>query len=1685
MSEPTPSGSTSFDLRAVPKFDGTDYDWYKKRLQLFRKRNEGKVQPNEWAAIVIENIHGEPVNLLKHLTADQLFASDGLDTIINILDAKYTKDSFDTAVDAMRCFLDCSRNASESFEDYISRFHLICEKLVASKFTLDNRMKCTHLLLRSNLNSTQLSSVYGNLNTLEQNGKDIWNPEVVLSCIRRVLATTTISLSQASPNASDPSVFYSSAKSKGKNRGKWHNRDTSYPSTSTYHDSDQYSGFYGSYMYGSKGKGKGKRGSSKSNYRYRSKSRGFYRSKSPSHTSRRSNAKLAFPEDTSMSNTSFIGVNFPSTCLNVGDQMDHELFYTSGIIDTGCVQPICSEKFVRGYIKYLRSHGYDESIELVPSDKHFYFADGKFKKCQFSVILPVWFNSRKRKILVYVFKHSNIGLLLHLGFLTGSESTIHFTESGDCRMVVDSERLHIALPRDRLNNLVYPLYDQSLYAVSGIPAHTTIEDEPIPDFSVPETDHDNLANIDGFSFAVKPGVIQTHSLPDHVLRKLETPEEVLKNHLKFHHISPEKLFIRYRQAGCDPSVRKTIDDVISKCDICIATKKPNLRNITGGIISTETNQVASMDLCFVGDTNLIVCHLQDAHSGFSVAKVISSKQAKNVLSVLFLWHRTFGGPPLILHSDCGGEFINQLLYQYCSRFDVKFTTSLPYTPEQNSLIERRHAVLKNSYVKILLQHFRDYGTEFDSQSVLDECLFAINTTPGQSGFSPFNIAFGRFACVGLNLYDGKPTQTTKKESYHKELSDQLTLIENIRQSVTAYLSSSKLQDALRHRIRTNDTVFSPGDSVLLYKRVGVNKPVELCGPYEVLAYKGANKWLLEKGNSIIKADAKAMTRGGYSKNPLELPVTYTADDGTHTVRSSTHIDSQSHAEASPSSSTSIHVPTASKNPIFRGSEPSHSILHPSESASTNSEQQNIFAPANPNKRFRFSMPRSRTRTRFSPPEIRYYDPEANDVYMDVPSNDVEMRDPSYAQKRTHSSVAPRLSSDSIESVTSPERKRIIVPVQPNTPEKPESPSIPSTTIALEPSSTLPTQAIEPPRFSENRAEFTPDRVSEPNQVSEPRQSSLGNESNTDNSSLDYSMELTVCPNCGIEIENCDEMIRTHLELFCKNRSTSVSMVNEVMPIKLTEIDTSSQTDKGMRSVTSQDLKVYKYEFDTAKKKELDSWAETGSYTLEKYDPSIHDHANKVSSRWICTWKKTDVQNVVVPKARLVLRGFEDLDNSLRTDAPTLSSLCFRLICLWSVQHSFAIKSLDIRTAYLQGNHYSDDRVVYAIPPSDVHELIGTDSDIILRAHRAIYGLRDAPRQWHNTLKEFFLTLGLKQCDSDKSVFIYMPHSTVEGIIGIHVDDLLFCGNSQFHDTVIQRLLARFKCGKVFADEFSYTGVDLKTLSNGTIFLSQSKYAASIQPMPIPSGKPTDPISPSVTTDFRKLVGNLAWISQRSRPDLAYAVNHLATIQSSATVDDVKLINKVQRRALTDKDVGIYLNKHGPHAFFLLYTDASLGKEAKHNSQGGMLLFMASYCTYRRVYSLSLLDWFSRKLYRKVRSSESAETLALADSIEHYAHHAQSIWKLFHNSDFFLPIVAMCDNKSVVYLGKNDNNGIRNKNLLLDLSVIRQSYEHGRVKDIVYVPTSEQLADALTKNTSPRPLENLCTVLRKCTLKLSL
>ncbi|CAI7880219.1 unnamed protein product [Closterium sp. NIES-53] len=104
----------------------------------------------------------------------------------------------------------------------------------------------------------------------------------------------------------------------------------------------------------------------------------------------------------------------------------------------------------------------------------------------------------------------------------------------------------------------------------------------------------------------------------------------------------------------------------------------------------------------------------------------------------------------------------------------------------------------------------------------------------------------------------------------------------------------------------------------------------------------------------------------------------------------------------------------------------------------------------------------------------------------------------------------------------------------------------------------------------------------------------------------------------------------------------------------------------------------------------------------------------------------------------------------------------------AAQRDYELHSLDFSTAFLQGSQHKE--IWLRRPPGFTGSFpAGTQWSL----RRPVYGLRQAPREWHNTLRTTLTALGFTPSTADPSLFLRTDTTLTPFYVLVYVDDLVF------------------------------------------------------------------------------------------------------------------------------------------------------------------------------------------------------------------------------------------------------------------------------------------------------------------------
>ncbi|CAI7742769.1 unnamed protein product [Closterium sp. NIES-53] len=381
----------------------------------------------------------------------------------------------------------------------------------------------------------------------------------------------------------------------------------------------------------------------------------------------------------------------------------------------------------------------------------------------------------------------------------------------------------------------------------------------------------------------------------------------------------------------------------------------------------------------------------------------------------------------------------------------------------------------------------------------------------------------------------------------------------------------------------------------------------------------------------------------------------------------------------------------------------------------------------------------------------------------------------------------------------------------------------------------------------------------------------------------------------------------------------------------------------------------------------------------------------------------------------------------------------------STVSDYELHSLDFSTAFLQGSLHEE---IWLRRPPGFTGLFPPGTQWSLR--RPVYGLRQAPREWHDTLRTTLAALGFAPSTADPSLFLRTDTSLPPFYILVYVDDLVFA-------TADTAGLAHVKAQRTITLTQSHM---VQQVLQRFDFTYSSPQATPLSTSHSLSALPSEPSGP-----YPALVGCLMYLMTCTRPDLAYPLSILARYVAPGRhrPEHMAAAKRVLRYLCSTSGMGLVLGERRP-VVLTGHADASWADDqaTQRSSQGYTFSLGSGSVSWRSTRSSSVLS-----------SSCEAEIYAGAMAAQELR------WLTYLLTDLGeLPRsapVLYVDNKAMLALCREHRLEHRTKHIALRYFLARELQQRGQLR-LAYVAFQANTADIFTKALPPGDHQRFCTML---------
>ena len=455
------------------------------------------------------------------------------------------------------------------------------------------------------------------------------------------------------------------------------------------------------------------------------------------------------------------------------------------------------------------------------------------------------------------------------------------------------------------------------------------------------------------------------------------------------------------------------------------------------------------------------------------------------------------------------------------------------------------------------------------------------------------------------------------------------------------------------------------------------------------------------------------------------------------------------------------------------------------------------------------------------------------------------------------------------------------------------------------------------------------------------------------------------------------------------------------------------------------------------------------------------------------------------KARLVICGNMAANDGAQVYTEAAPAEAVRTGLTIATKNKWSVAILDVVAAFIKTplGRSKNDPIVIAQPPRLLETLGVTGRMELWGLLRALYGLREAPMLWgsfrDDTLRAMPPPRGLRW-QQGKAITSWWTvrnaSGAVQALIIVYVDDFMICGPQDLVKEIGDTIRGTWDTSELTflspTTPIRFLGMELQVESEdgGEILVLQQGYIAellrthsvkSTQLDKVPITKELmvfsddiQQVPPDLVKRAQQVTGEVLWVSQRTRPDLAFAT---AMMSSMSTKDPQGVI------AVGEKILG-YLQKTKGYALrtcwngkgLVMFCDAAFAPLGGRSHSGWLV-----------VYGGTPLLWRSGRQQMVTLSSAEAELLAMIDG----AIAAKGVESFLMDVGEYVEEKQIASDSMAALSISTGSTSWRTRHLRIKSSWLQEQISHG-LFTTCHCPGERQQADLLTKPLSSGRIASL-------------
>ena len=222
-------------------------------------------------------------------------------------------------------------------------------------------------------------------------------------------------------------------------------------------------------------------------------------------------------------------------------------------------------------------------------------------------------------------------------------------------------------------------------------------------------------------------------------------------------------------------------------------------------------------------------------------------------------------------------------------------------------------------------------------------------------------------------------------------------------------------------------------------------------------------------------------------------------------------------------------------------------------------------------------------------------------------------------------------------------------------------------------------------------------------------------------------------------------------------------------------------------------------------------------------------------------------------------------------------------------------------------------------------------------------------------------------------------------------------------------------------------------------------------------------TPEQRTYYQSIIGSLLYLALGTRPDITYAVIMMSQFSANPSETHITKALHIVRYVASTLSATICYDGSKQGGDIIAYADAD------HANDKISRRSVTGYCI---LLGKGVVSWNSCRQPTRAHSSTESEYMALSDC----SRQISWIGSLLEEIGYPRKTIDLCgDNQGSIFSASNPSVDKRLKHIDIRYHYIKECVELKKIR-LHYVPTSEQIADLLTKNLSADRVQKLITMM---------